>query len=214
MQWGEVAEAEGRTAQVLEAAVDRFGRDDGHIRPAVQTAATALEGLLQAVAEPGVSGENLAIVFLSLGSNPAAHRSRCLADRNPERAAWRIRGQIVSEKSGQAAVYAGGTGRGSQPDDWTHNPPVARLVVDGAVMDDLRVSQPSGQPTRSTRIFGDLHVVLHLSTGRLRLPHVLTRLAARRPARCELRAVRRPFQPPAIDSQDLALAESKPERAT
>ena len=60
---GEVAEAEGRAAQVLEAAVDRFGRDDGHIRPAVQTAATALEGLLQAVAEPGVSGENLAIVF-------------------------------------------------------------------------------------------------------------------------------------------------------
>ena len=59
----EVAEAEGRTAQVLEAAVDRFGRDDGHIRPAVQTAATALEGLLQAVAEPGASGENLAIVF-------------------------------------------------------------------------------------------------------------------------------------------------------
>ena len=47
MQWVSVAEAEGRAAQVLEAAVDRFGRDDGHIRPAVQTAATALEGLLR-----------------------------------------------------------------------------------------------------------------------------------------------------------------------
>ena len=48
---------------MLEAAVDRSGRDDGRMRPAVQTAATALEGLLQAVAEPSVSGENLAIVF-------------------------------------------------------------------------------------------------------------------------------------------------------
>ena len=60
----EVAEAEGRASlQVLEAAVDRFGRDDGHIRPAVQTAATALEGILQVAGEPGVSGESLAIVF-------------------------------------------------------------------------------------------------------------------------------------------------------
>jgi hypothetical protein len=114
---GEVAQTEGRAAQVLEAAVDRFSRDDEHIRPAVQTAATALEGLLQAVAEPGVSDESLAIVFFGLGSDLAAHRSRCLANRNPERATWRIRGQIVNEKSGQPAVYAGGTGRGSQPDD-------------------------------------------------------------------------------------------------
>jgi hypothetical protein len=35
----------------------------GTYAPLVQTAATALEGLLQAVTEPGVSGENLAIVF-------------------------------------------------------------------------------------------------------------------------------------------------------
>lgn len=34
--------------------------DDGHIRPAVQTAATALEGLLQDIAGPALSGENLA----------------------------------------------------------------------------------------------------------------------------------------------------------
>jgi hypothetical protein len=41
---GEVAEAKDRTAQVLEASVNRFDSDDGHTRPAVQTAATALEG--------------------------------------------------------------------------------------------------------------------------------------------------------------------------
>ena len=67
---GEVAEATGRSAQVLEAPVHRFGRDDGHRRPAVRTAATALEGLLQAVAEPGVSGENLAIAFSVLDPTP------------------------------------------------------------------------------------------------------------------------------------------------
>jgi hypothetical protein len=37
--------------------------DDGYVRPAVQTAATALEGLLQGIAGPGVSGENLAALF-------------------------------------------------------------------------------------------------------------------------------------------------------
>lgn len=37
--------------------------DDGHFRQAVQTAASALEGLLQPVAGPGVSGENLANLF-------------------------------------------------------------------------------------------------------------------------------------------------------
>jgi hypothetical protein len=36
----------------------------------VQTAATALEGHLQAVAEPGVSGENLAIVFSGWDPTP------------------------------------------------------------------------------------------------------------------------------------------------
>jgi hypothetical protein len=66
----EVAESEGRAAQVLEAPVDRFGRDDGHIRPAVQIAATAPEGLLQAIAEPGVSGEILAIAFSVLDPTP------------------------------------------------------------------------------------------------------------------------------------------------
>ena len=37
--------------------------DDDHFRAAVQTAATALEGLLQGAAGPGVSGENLASLF-------------------------------------------------------------------------------------------------------------------------------------------------------
>jgi len=37
--------------------------DDGHLRAAVQTAATALEGQLQAIAGPAVSGEGLAVLF-------------------------------------------------------------------------------------------------------------------------------------------------------
>ena len=37
-----------------------------------------------------------------------------------------------------------------------HNPPVTRLVVSDPVMDDLRVSQPSGQANPSTTIFGCL----------------------------------------------------------
>ena len=39
--------------------------DDGHHRAAVQTAASAFEGLLQSICGPGTSGENLAIVFSS-----------------------------------------------------------------------------------------------------------------------------------------------------
>lgn len=37
--------------------------DDGHLRASVQTAAAALEGLLQATAGPGVAGEALAALF-------------------------------------------------------------------------------------------------------------------------------------------------------
>lgn len=37
--------------------------DDGHVRAATQTAGSALEGLLQGVAGPGTSGENLASLF-------------------------------------------------------------------------------------------------------------------------------------------------------
>ncbi|MHA7732966.1 TIGR02391 family protein [Mycobacterium sp. ML3] len=37
--------------------------DDGHLRAAVQTAATAPEGLLQSTAGPSLSGENLAVLY-------------------------------------------------------------------------------------------------------------------------------------------------------
>jgi hypothetical protein len=37
--------------------------DDGHFRQAVQTAASALEGLLQGIAGPAIAGENLASLF-------------------------------------------------------------------------------------------------------------------------------------------------------
>jgi hypothetical protein len=50
--------------------------DDGHIRPAVQTAATALEGLLQGIAGLGVSGENLAILFSTSDPTPGSPRLR------------------------------------------------------------------------------------------------------------------------------------------
>ncbi len=96
-------------------------RDDGHIRPTVQTAATALEGLLQAVAEPGISGENLAIVFSVW--EPAPLRTVLhawqTATLNVPRGEYVVK--LSVKKSGQPAVYAGGTRRGSQPDDWTHN---------------------------------------------------------------------------------------------
>ena len=48
-------------AVIWGSAAALWGR--GHMRAAVQTAATALEGLLQGIAGPAVSGESLAIVF-------------------------------------------------------------------------------------------------------------------------------------------------------
>lgn len=50
--------------------------DDGHPRAAVQTAAAALEGLLQTAAGPGVSGENLAVLFSTSDPTPASPRLR------------------------------------------------------------------------------------------------------------------------------------------
>jgi hypothetical protein len=50
--------------------------DDGYYRAAVQTAATALEGLLQGVAGPGVSGESLAILFSTSEPTPGSPRLR------------------------------------------------------------------------------------------------------------------------------------------
>ena len=62
--------------------------DDGHLRAAVQTAATALEGTLQGVAGPGISGENLAILFST--SEPTASSPRLrLRKVDPASKTWR-----------------------------------------------------------------------------------------------------------------------------
>ena len=74
--------------------------DDGHIRPAVQTAATALEGLLQSIAGPGVSGENLAILFSTNDPAPGSPRLR-LRDVDPASKTWK------SAHEGAAAVVRG-----------------------------------------------------------------------------------------------------------
>jgi hypothetical protein len=66
-----LAEIVGRVGSLLSASQmhpNIWGRaaglwDDGHLRAAVQTAATALEGLLQRIAGPGVSGDSLAVLF-------------------------------------------------------------------------------------------------------------------------------------------------------
>lgn len=74
--------------------------DDGHIRPAVQTAATALEGLLQAVAGPAVSGENLAALFSPLDPAPGAPRLR-IRELDPASKTWK------SAHEGAAALVRG-----------------------------------------------------------------------------------------------------------
>ena len=61
--------------------------DGGHIRAAVQTAATALEGLLQDVAGPAVSGETLATVF-SLTEPTASSARLRLPGLDPESKTW------------------------------------------------------------------------------------------------------------------------------
>lgn len=62
--------------------------DGGHIRAAVQTAATALEGLLQDVAGPAVSGESLAIVFSLTEPTAISPRLR-LPGLDPESKTWK-----------------------------------------------------------------------------------------------------------------------------
>jgi hypothetical protein len=74
--------------------------DDGHIRPAVQTAATALEGLLQGIAGPGLSGENLAILFSTSDPAPESPRLR-LRDVDPASKTWK------SAHEGAAALVRG-----------------------------------------------------------------------------------------------------------
>jgi hypothetical protein len=74
--------------------------DDGHVRQAVQTAATALEGLLQSVAGPGVSGEKLAVLFSTSDPTPGSPRLR-LRDLNPASETWK------SAHEGAAALVRG-----------------------------------------------------------------------------------------------------------
>jgi hypothetical protein len=74
--------------------------DDGHIRPAVQTAATALEGFLQGIAGPGVSGENLAVLFSTNDPTPGSPRLR-LRDVDSTSKTWR------SAHEGAAALVRG-----------------------------------------------------------------------------------------------------------
>jgi hypothetical protein len=62
--------------------------DDGHLRAAVQTAATALEGLLQGVAGPGVSGESLAVLFSTSDPTTGSPRLR-LRNVDPASKTWK-----------------------------------------------------------------------------------------------------------------------------
>jgi len=74
--------------------------DDGHARAAVQTAATALEGMLQVTAGPSISGENLAVVFSLTDPTPDAPRLR-LRDVDPRSKTWK------SAHEGAAALVRG-----------------------------------------------------------------------------------------------------------
>ena len=74
--------------------------DDGHIRPAVQTAAAALEGLLQSTAGPSQSGENLASLFSTNDPAPGSPRLR-LRDIDAESRTWK------SAHEGAAALVRG-----------------------------------------------------------------------------------------------------------
>ncbi|MFJ7215069.1 TIGR02391 family protein [Amycolatopsis sp. NPDC098790] len=74
--------------------------DDGHHRAAVQTAATAFEGLLQSVAGPNVSGENLGLLFST--KDPAAGSPRLrIRKLDPSSKTWN------SVHEGAAALVRG-----------------------------------------------------------------------------------------------------------
>jgi Protein of unknown function (Hypoth_ymh) len=74
--------------------------DDGYLRAAVQTAATALEGLLRGVAGAGVSGENLAGVF-STNEPAMGSARRRFRDIDPASKTWK------SAHEGAAALVRG-----------------------------------------------------------------------------------------------------------
>ncbi|SDD15714.1 TIGR02391 family protein [Glycomyces harbinensis] len=62
--------------------------DDGHHRAAVQTASTALEGTLQAIATPALSGENLSILFSLTDPTESSPRLR-IQDVDPASKTWK-----------------------------------------------------------------------------------------------------------------------------
>ena len=74
--------------------------DDGHLRAAVQTASTALEGILQNIAGPGISGVNLASLFSTSDPRPASPRLR-LRDVDSVSTTW------SSAHEGAAALVRG-----------------------------------------------------------------------------------------------------------
>lgn len=74
--------------------------DDGHVRSAVQTGATALEGLLQDTSGPGVSGEGLAGLFSTNQPTKGSPRLR-LRNVEQESRTWR------SAHEGAAALVRG-----------------------------------------------------------------------------------------------------------
>jgi hypothetical protein len=74
--------------------------DDGHLRAAVQTAAIALQGLLQGIAGPAISGESLAVLFSASGPAVGSARLR-LREVDPSLKTWR------SAHEGAAALIRG-----------------------------------------------------------------------------------------------------------
>jgi hypothetical protein len=74
--------------------------DGGHSRAAVQTAAQALEGLLQSITAPQLSGERLAAVFSLSDATSDSPRLR-LRDIDPASTTWR------SAHEGMAALVRG-----------------------------------------------------------------------------------------------------------
>lgn len=74
--------------------------DDGHLRAAVHTAAAALEGLLQGIAGPGISGENLAALFST--NDPVKESARLrIRGVDPASKTWK------SAHDGAAAMVRG-----------------------------------------------------------------------------------------------------------
>lgn len=74
--------------------------DDGHLRAAVQTASTALEGVLQGIAGPATSGENLAVLFSTNDPGAGSPRLR-IRGVDPGSKTWK------SAHDGAAAMVRG-----------------------------------------------------------------------------------------------------------